>query len=715
MIDDTSVDGGRPAVAPGLDRLYRPRAVALVGASERPGSLPALALANLLGSGFEGAVHPVNPSYESVGGLRCYPSVASAPGPIDLALVLVAAGRTRDIVADCVEAGVAGIVLFAAGFAETGEEGRETEAEIVALARANGIRVLGPNCQGLVYRPERLVATFSAALSGGLVAPSGVAYVGQSGALGGSFFSLASERSIGITAWFSLGNQSDVTVCEMARELVADPAIRILALHLESLPSGGDWTDLARSAAALGKPLVVLRSGTSEAGRRAAASHSGAMISPDAGFELVAAREGAIMVTDVDELVHTVAQCLTGRRPGRSVGVLTSSGGAGAMVADRLAEAGLAVAQLTASTRAQLGEIIPAYGSTRNPVDVTAQLFATQDGGFGRACELLAADPNVEAVIVVLTNVVGPGAEHIARSLVAAAERTDKPLLVTWLSSRASISGARDILEGAGLLVHDSVKGPVRTLGRLVAGARARASLDGRGPLPPPRGLVALLPGGHDRILESEGAALLDRLGIVRPEQTLVTGEEQVAAAVRAVGGDAVLKIQSRDITHKSDIGGVVVGVAPDQAADAYRRMRAAVDRSAPGADVIGVLVQARAAAGLELLVGVKGSRNGYPPVVTVGSGGLATELLSDVASAPAPLSRASAVELLRRLRVWPLLNGFRGQAALDVGAVADALVACSEAAVELDDLLLEMEINPLIVYEHGVCATDLLVELAGR
>jgi acyl-CoA synthetase (NDP forming) len=698
-----------PAPA-GLRSVYRPRSVALIGASERPGSLPAQALANLLESGFEGPIYPVNPRYATVAGLPCHESIAAVPGPVELALVLVPAARTADVVAECAHAGVGAAVLFAAGFAETGPAGRRAEAELAGLARAHGMRLLGPNCQGIVYQPHRLVATFSAALSSGLGAPSGVAYIGQSGALGGSFLSLARERAIGMTAWFSLGNQVDVTVSEMAAELLEDDAIRVLGLHLESLPAGDAWTVVTRRAAELGKWIVVLRSGTSDAGRRAAASHTGAMVAPDAAFHLIAARDGVISVGDVDDMVHAVAQALVGkRRPGPGVGVLTSSGGAGAMAADRLTRAGLAVPELSARTRERLATVIPPYGSTGNPVDVTAQLFAKGDGAFGQACEILAGDPSVDAVAVVLTNVVGDVAERVARSVVDAAARTPKPVEVAWLSSDDSIAAARETLETAGLLVHRSVKGPIDALARVGAVPPAPPERDAV----PNAGLADALPAGERTLTEWEGAVLLDRLGITRPRQRLVQSEIQAEDAVRALGGRAVLKIQSRDIGHKSDVGGVRLGVEAGDARVAYRELLAEVGHAAPAAAIVGVLTQEQMAPGLELIIGIEGAADGYPPVMTVGLGGVVTELFSDVASALAPLTPASASALLRRLRIWPLLEGHRGRRPLDAGAVAGVLVACSELAVELGEQLGELEINPLIVYERGVCAVDLLVQLA--
>jgi acyl-CoA synthetase (NDP forming) len=695
-----------------LNRLYRPRSVALVGASSRPDSLPAKTLANLIGSSFRGKVFPVNPRYTELAGLRCYASLSDIPDQVDLALILVAAGHTKAVVEECARLRVGAAVLFAAGFAELGEEGRDAQADLARAARAGGVRLLGPNCQGLLYQPSGVVATFSAAVEQGLGEASGVAYIGQSGAIGGSFLSLARERGVGVTGWFSLGNQADLTVTELATDLVEDAEIEVVALHLESLPGGSEWVTLTGRARQLGKQLVLLRPGESEAGRRAAASHTGAMIGPDAAFNLVCESEAVIAVGDVDELVDTVALLVTDRRPtGPGVGIVTSSGGAGALAADHLAAVGLTVPSLANASRERIAASIPVYGSANNPVDVTAQLFTEQNGAFGAVCRTVSDDRAVGAVLIVLTNVVGQTAVHVAESIRDAAAASDKPFQVAWLVAVEPTRAAREVLRSAGIVVYRSVRQAAANIARLQPAPAFPPARNGASPDRSGR-LDEVLPAGGRSLTEWEGAALLGRLGIPHPDQRLAASAREAAAAARALGTEVVLKIQSPDISHKSEVGGVRLGVAPTEAGRAYRDLRADVARAVPGVRPDGVLVQAQAKPGLELILAAEGSHRGYPPVLTVGLGGIATELFADVASALAPLDRDEALRLLRRLKGWPLLAGHRGRDGVDVDSVVTAIVSVADAAVELGDRLGELEINPLIAYPQGVLAVDLLVRL---
>ena len=641
----------------GVRGVFSPRSVALIGASGRERSLPARTLTNLTRGGFAGPIYPVNPNYSELAGLPCFPSLADVPGPVDLALVLVAAAQAPTVIDDCVAANVGTAVVFAGGFAETGADGRAAQDTMAATARAGGLRLLGPNCQGIIHQPTNLVATFSASVHAGLDTSSGVAYLGQSGALGGSFLGLARERGIGLTAWCSVGNQSGVTITELAGELLDDPEIGIVAMNFETIPDGEPWQELLASAAQRDVRIVVLRSGRTEEGRAAARSHTGAMVSADAAFELANERAGAIAVHDADELLDTVAELLSGRRPrGPRIAVLTSSGGAGALAADHIAANGLKLAELSDATRAALAEVVPAFGSTVNPVDTTAQLFVGEPDAFERACAAVVTDPDVDAVIVVLTNVLGPSSVNVARAVAAVAQQTHKSLAVTWLAARDETAEARAILADAKVVVHGSVGGPIRNVARLATGPPATQTETADGT--PQRDLEATLPPGPGTLTEHQGATLLDRLGIAHPEQALAATPALAAdIAARLDATDVVLKIQSAALTHKTEAGAVRVGVAPADVEQTATEMLAAVQRAAPDAAIDGILVQRRADPGLELLVGVEGAQNGYPPVVTVGLGGAATELLRDVTSGLAPLTPTRPARCCAdcgRGRCWP-------------------------------------------------------------
>lgn len=683
------------------DALLRPNAVAVVGASERS-SMAARLTTYLRGSGFHGEVYPVNPNYQRVHGIPCFPSLRELPGRAELVLVLVPASRVLTVIDEAAEAGASVVVVLSSGFAETGDEGRVIQAELVERARQHGIRVIGPNCQGVIYDPSGLKATFTAAADLPAGTDCGIGYIGQSGALGGSFLGMASDRGIGLTAWVSVGNQADLTVTETAALLIEDPKIRVLACYFEELPEGGAWAAVIARAAELGKRLVVLRSGRSADGQRAIASHTGALVRSGTAFDLTTTRSGGILVDDLDELLDT-AVAMTGSpraRTGR-IAVVTSSGGAGSLTADQAEPRGLALPVLAEPTRAQLRPLIPAFGSVTNPVDVTAQVI-NDVRQFGSVCRTVAADGEVDAVLVVLTTLGGDTAIEIAESILDAASATTKPYVVAWLYSHAEIAPAATMLRRAGISVLPTTTAALNVLSRLVAADP---------PLPSEqrvRGLDRFLSGSN--LTEAEGAALLDAVGVVRPSGTTSADPAVIGKIARELGDRVVLKIQSPDLTHKSDVGGVLVGVASDQAGREAARMLDSVARTAPQARIDGVLVQELLPPGLELLVGVQGSRDGYPPVLTVGMGGVTAEVDDDVTSALAPVTTDQAITLLQRLRGWPLLDGFRGRPRLDVVAAGEAISALSHAAVELGERLTELEINPLVVHQTGCTAADLVV-----
>ncbi|WP_211841325.1 acetate--CoA ligase family protein [Saccharopolyspora antimicrobica] len=681
-----------------MDGLLHPRAVAVVGASER--SAMAGRLTRYL-SGFDGPVYPVNPNHRRVHGLPCYPSLLELPGPVDLVLVLVPAARVLSAVEDAGRAGASFAVVLSSGFAEVGADGRALQEQLVEVADRYGMRVVGPNCQGLLYRPTGLAATFTAAADGVPQPDSGIAYVGQSGALGGSFLGKARDRGIGLTAWISVGNQADLTTTDAAELLVADPNVRVLACYLEELPDGARWRRLTVQAAAAGKHVVVLRSGRSAAGERAVASHTGALVRAGAAFDLLTRESGAIQVDDLDELLDT-AVALTGEsRPrGHRIGVITSSGGAGGLAADQAEAAGLVLPELERAAQDVLAPLIPAFGSTANPVDVTAQVI-DDAGQFGAVCDAVAESGEVDAVLVVLTTIGGAAAVEVAEAILRAAERSTTPFVVAWLYSHEQIAEAGSMLRRNGIPVLDTTTAALRLITRLVPqeGRRAEPAA--------PRGLSRFL--DRPSLTEASGAHLLDALQIARPRGRIVDPADAETVA-RELGEHVVLKVQSPDLAHKSDVGGVLVGIPAERAGRAAQEMLDAVAASAPHARIDGVLVQEVLPPGVELLVGVQGSKHGYPPVVTVGMGGTTTELYSDVASALGPLDAGQAVALLRRLRGWPLLDGFRGRPRCDVDAAAAAIASLSQAAVELGTDLTELEINPLMVHATGAVAADLLV-----
>lgn len=721
MIPSSPVTAAPAAAGADLHRLLHPRSVALVGVSGRPDSLNARPLRYLLEHGFAGAIHPVNPGYTELQGLPCHASLADIPGPVDLVLSMVPAASTAQVVREAGAVGAAGVIVFASGFGESGPAGSRLQAELLTAARESGVRVLGPNCQGLIHQPTGLSATFTAAADRRLEGGSGVAYVGQSGAVGGSVLDMSSEMGLGLTAWASTGNQADLDLVDVATAVLADDEVRVVMLYTEVIPEGRRYADLAARAEASGKHLVVLLSGRSDAGRRAAASHTGSMLGDDIAFTLVSQRYGVRLVDDVDEMLSVAAMLSHGGSVrGRRVGVITTSGGAGSLAADHAAEHGLSLPELAPAAQAALSVLVPDFGAVANPVDVTAQLF-NRDGAadaLGRVVTIVSEEPDVDVVAVVLTMVTGELGASLARDLVATAARIDTPLFVVWLAGREQTAQGRAVFRAAGTPVFDSVGDFARTAAIL---ALPPAQPDAAAPETAEQhkhdeaqAYGAALSACLDGDLEADD--LLDALGIDHPRAVVASTAEETVAAVTACAGPAAVKIHAPTVDHKSDLGGVRLAVTPDLAADAFDGLMKAA--SEHGLDALGVTVQAMVPPGTELIVGVTSSTDGYPPVVTVGIGGVTTELYRDVTPSLAPVTQDEARAAMRRLQGWPLLAGFRGAAAADVDAAARAVARVSQAAALVDVAAadhggrsFEFEVNPLIVAADGggAHAVDLL------
>jgi acyl-CoA synthetase (NDP forming) len=689
--------------ATSLKRMLRPRTVALVGVSGRSDSLLARPLRYLREQGFAGEIYPVNPRYSELDGRRCYASLAELPAPVDLVLVMVPAAQVPGVVREAGAVGAAAAIVFASGFAETGPDGAVLQEQLRQAARESGVRVLGPNCQGLIHASTGLFATFTQAADRRMSQPSGVAYVGQSGAVGGSILDLAAEMGLGLSAWVSTGNQADLDLVEVASVLVDDDDVNVLMLYVEAMTDGAAYRALAEKARAAGKPLVVLRAGRSQAGRRAVASHTGAMLADDTAFVLTSRRHGVYLAEDVDDLLNAAAALRAGGPPnGRRVAVVTTSGGAGGLAADRFEDNDLQLPELSAATQDALAPLIPAFGALANPVDVTAQLFNQGDHAFGEVCRIVADDPEVDVVAVLLTMVTGAQGAALAEDLVKTAAALDKPLFVVWLAGRQLTVDARQVFADAGVPVFPSIAALARVLGVLASPARiAPAVTTATAP-----SWAAELDTVRSATPGDRGPALLDAIGIARPQGAVARTAEEAAAAANRLGTTA-MKVSAPDLAHKSDVGGVLLNVAPAEAAARFTEL---LERGRQHG-AVGIELQQMIPQGVELILGAIRGTGGFPPLITVGVGGVTTELYRDVVSAVAPVNGDEALAMLQQLRGWPLLAGFRGEPPADVQAAVDAVVALSWAITELEDDLAEIEVNPLIVARsgEGAVAVDVL------
>ncbi|HEY3716428.1 MAG TPA: acetate--CoA ligase family protein [Jatrophihabitantaceae bacterium] len=698
-------EGSRPS----LEAFLSPASIAVVGVSASGRGLGAATLRTLRKFGYAGDVVAINPKADMIGDVQCYPSLVDVPHRVDLVLLFTSGDQIVTSVEQAAQAGAGAAVVFASGFAELGFQGRVREQEILRIARESNLRILGPNCQGIVNVHHQLAGTFSNALwARRFGEPMPVAYVGQSGAVGGSVFDLGRERGFMPAVWMSTGNQMDVGVVECTRYLLEKPQLNVFVLYIEQVPEYGEWHDLCSRAHDLGKKIVVLKSGQSDAGRIAIASHTGAITGTSEAFDIVSEHFGVVLASDVNELVDVAMLWTEGvRRPASRLGIITTSGGMGSVMADLASQTALEVVALGPSTIAQLTGRLSAFATPQNPVDVTADLVASRPHDFGEVCRAVAEDANVDVVVVLLSAVVGGVARAIAEALVAARASSSTPFVVVYVSSHDRTGDVRAILAEAHLPVFDSVGDAVRALGITAS--------DPHAPWAAAHTVTAHARPRTTVVTESEAAAVLEEAGIDIPDGRLATSRDTAVQIARELGGPLVLKVQSPDVLHKSDLGLVMVDMDPADVGASYDELLARVASSAPGARVLGVLVQRRARVGTELLVGVQAQPLGYPAVVTVGIGGVGVELYADAASDLLPIDRERAIALLRRLRGWPLLDGFRGGKQVDLNATINAIVATSAIATSLGPRLHEFEINPLIVHQDGDGATavDFVAHLA--
>lgn len=696
------------------ETLFDPKSIAIVGASARAGSVSARPLELLQAHGYRGRVYPVNPRYDTMGGLTCFPSLAEIGEPVDLVLSLVPAAAALEVVRDAGRIGAKAVIVFASGFAETGAAGAALQRQLLEEARRAGVRVLGPNCQGTINPSGGLFATFTPAAQRPMSGGSSVAYVGQSGAVGGSVLDMANELGLSLDAWAATGNQADVDLVEVAQALVDGDTISTVLLYAEGISDGARFVQLCRTAQERHKRLVLLRSGRSAVGKRAAASHTGAMLGDDAALIATAQRYGVLLVDDVDQLLAVGTMLSKDRQlDGRRIGVITTSGGAGILLADHCETNRLSVPELATQTQEQLARLVPDFGAVANPVDVTAQILNTPTAfeDFASVCRVTAEDPSIDGIAVVLTMVTGERAVKLASALVDALKSDiDKPLWVTWLASPSQTAEGRTIFREAGIPVFDSTGSLALTIAHV---APADDVIAGSTDAPVHESAAKVL----DSVIagNSSTQALLDALDIQQPSAFCVASAQEAESVLASSEGHRfAFKIATDRVRHKSDVGGVMLDVAPQDARQAYQQIVSAV-ASHGVLDAERVDIQQMVAPGVELLIGATASGDGYPPLITVGSGGIATEIYRDFCTHVAPVDVDEALRMMQALKLWPLLDGFRGLPRRDVLAAARAVSAVSRMVAARSDRALEIEINPLVVgpQGQGAVAVDLLLESA--
>jgi acyl-CoA synthetase (NDP forming) len=686
---------GPPAAFADISRLVRPHRVAVVGASGRAGSLGYSTYHNVRdNSVISGGAVPVNPRYEAVLGDRCYPRVCDVPGePIDVAIVLVTAEQVLDVVKDCAVAGVRYLVVLSSGFAETGEAGRGLQTEMIRLARAAGMRVYGPNSPGLANIADRVLLSMSP-VAGADVTSGPVGLVTQGGGLGRALMQWM-DRGLGIGLWCSPGNEADLDIADFINHMVDDDRIRVIGAIVEGFSQGRKFLEVARRAREAGKPIVILKIGRSEYGEKTAASHTASIAGNDAVTSAVFAQYGVVRVNDVDELGETLhlfsrALAVTDRDVTRTC-VYSFSGGTAALAADLVGSAGLTLAAFEPATLAALVARAPAFGFVDNPVDLTTRVFT--DADLNRAVfELICHDPNVGSVLFAMPADYGESTVAVSRDAVEIARATGTLLIPVWMSPRRG--GGYQVLD-AGLAPMDGVYRAVQALRRF-AEWRGPAGADALGPGVETPG--AALATSERALSYEESRELLSAAGVRVPRESFVTSAAGAAEAAERIGGPVVLKLSAPGLIHKTEVGGVRLGLrGGEQAGAAFAEMASPGRLASFGIEADGVFVQEMVADGLDLLVSVHDDEV-FGAVLTVGAGGVAIEVERDVAHLAIPFRDEELLRALRGLRLWPHLAGFRGQPGCDLSVLAAVARAIAGVYLAQAPALAELEINPLRV-----------------
>lgn len=700
-----------------LETFFKPDSVTVIGASRNPAKLGHAVLKNIVEGGYgrHGKIYPINPKAKEILGYPAYPSVLDVPESIDLAVVVIPYPCVPDALKACGQKGIPTAVIISAGFREAGMEGVERERELIAIARQYNIRLIGPNCLGVVDTFTPLNATFAAGAP-----PSGpMAFTSQSGALGTAILDWAQAGRLGLSKFVSLGNKADVDEVDLLRAWCEDERTRVILIYVEELSNGQEFIRAAREVSRV-KPVIAIKSGVTQSGARAVSSHTGSLAGSEEAYQAAFCQAGVLRADSLESLFDVALAF--GYQPqlqGEGIAIVTNAGGPGILATDALERAGLTIARFELETIRILKEHLPDAASTANPVDILGD--ATPDR-YGFALETVAADPNVDALLAVLVPQAVLDTEAVAEVIVSLASDLQKPLLACFMGE-ARMAAAIAHLTAHGI--------PNYPFPRRAAGVfRAMADYQAIRARPLPAFSVfnvdrtatqAVLDRvraeGRVTVGDAEARAILEAYGLPIPQSELAETAEQAVAIARRIGYPVVLKIASPDILHKTDVGGVKVGLRDGQEVrDAFELMTYRAQRYLPEARLWGCLVQQMAPpGGLEVLIGVKRDPQ-FGPLVTFGLGGIYVEALKDVTFRIAPFSPGEARAMLGEIRARALLDGVRGRPPADKEALVDALLRVGQLAQNFPEIV-ELDINPLVVYPdgEGVIAIDMRLVLTEK
>lgn len=680
---------------------FSPNSIALVGASSDPDRISGLPQAYLQRHGYDGVIYPVNPNHESIRGVPCYPTVDAIPETPDLAMIMLPASMVVEMVTACLSTGVKDVIIVSSGFSETGsKDGRCAENRLRELADEYDANVVGPNSQGMINFHERAIACFTPALSRDELEAGPVSFVTQSGAFGGALTTLFQDRGIGLNKWISTGNEAALGALDFIEDMVDDNTTDIAVGYLEGFNDPRKLLEINKTDSGIDFPIVVLKVGRSERGKRAAASHTGKIAGEAAIYESVLRENGVITVDDIDLLSHVTETLLTmNALPGRNLGILSTSGGAGVYLADLAADLGLNVPELTSETQVQIESHLPEYGSALNPIDTTAAVLNSQET-FDSCLNALFVDENVDTVLLQITNIDGDHASRLAETVRAAKSRYEKPIVVCWTGGIAKES-ALEIFADADVPVFEN---PARCLETIEAIQVYRWA---REPLRAAKNLPAYPPTPEQidkpvRMTEVESKQLLAEYGIDVPDEQRVTDTASAIDAVETIGYPIVGKLVSPDVEHRNHVGGIRLDLRNAcEVERATEELLALADEL--DADDASVLIQRQIGFEEELSLGIVDDDD-FGPVVMLGRGGVDIEDIDDVAFRTIPTVSEQARTMIDELETVSANQFTRKQ----LESIVEAVTAISELYIE-NPWIDEADVNPIVTTDDGIIAVDAL------
>ncbi|MGZ5561088.1 MAG: acetate--CoA ligase family protein [Halobacteriota archaeon] len=687
-----------------MDDFFFPRSIAVIGASRELGKVGYSVLKNLMDANFQGELVPVNPNADEVLGLKAYPKVKK----VDLAIIVVPASIVPSVLEDSARVGVKASIIISAGFRESGPQGAILETQIREIAKGHSIRIIGPNCLGIISTGANMNASFASEYP----SKGNISLISQSGAICTSFLDWSANESLGFDKLVSVGNKADVAEAELLEYIAHDPSTNVVALYIEGIDNGREFMRVAKEVSRM-TPLVVLKAGRTDVGAKAASSHTGALAGSDTAYDAAFKQSGIIRVNSIDELFDTVkafSRCPIPKSSGMAI--ITNAGGLGVLASDAAVELKVPLANFTRETIIALRSALTRESNIYNPVDI---LGDAKPQRYVDTLKTVLADQNVGLVIVLLTPQAMTEPIETAGLLNKLALQSSKPILTSFLGGK-ELTKSRDKLKKGKIANFTSPETAVRAASNLIrfreiATSEEVESMPLRGAGQKSGALLQIQrvqAEGRTSLTEEEGMNVLRAYGIKTPKDKITTSRDKVIRAAREIGYPVVLKVNSTDISHKTDVGGVITGISTDKAANnAFDQIYANINKRMPQALIEGVAVQ-EMVQGVEVIIGVTRDPQ-FGPFITFGLGGVYVEVLRDVSHRLAPITLAEAKKMISEIKSYPILLGTRGRKALDIDAIARTLVCVSRISQDFKEIQ-EIEINPLMVQEAGCIAVDALV-----